>query len=268
MEIKKIKSKRWYYKLLFIIFLSVISYLIGNWMPIRYFIINVKDADIYSPDYLKIIIALVSAIVTFLAVIVALFKEDIRKLWEFSKIIVVIPDNDIVEKLNTDSDSSKIGEDVHLEAQKYQSRIEVNNNGNIPAIGAELYLEKLEYNSDGFANTQYIETLGMPLSWHGTDRYSIIIPPGGKKLIDIVELICPEKQSQPNGINTVIPQKLIIGNVENPTDFKKGKWKGTFGLYSQNAKPLRFQVIVEWSGKWEKRLAEMKKYLKIEIKNN
>ena len=61
---------------------------------------------------------------------------------------------------------------------------------------------------------------------------------------------------------------IRIGNVENPVEYDKGKWIGTFGLYSQNAKPLRFQVEVEWSGKWEKRLTEMKRFLKIEIKNN
>jgi hypothetical protein len=259
---------KWYFKIAIGIIIGIIAYLLGNWIPISYLKPNVTPTTLNSSEFLSIFIRSISALVTFLAVIVALFKEDIRKLWEFSQLKVSIPSNSIVEKLISQSSSAQSNEDMHLEANSYQSRIEINNSGTISAIATELYLEKLEYINDGYANTQYIETSGSPLNWNGTDKYNIIIPPGGKKLVDIVELIAPEKQSLPDGEKTIIPSKLIIGNVVNPKEYMKGKWTGTFGLYSQNAKPLRFQVVVEWSGRWEKRLTEMVNFLKIEIKED
>ena len=259
---------KWYNKIGIGLLIALIAYLIGNWIPIELLKPNIVKTDVESSHFLSIVISAIAALVTFLAVIVALFKEDIRKFWEFSSLTVSIPDNNIVEKLNAQSGSVQTGEDVHLEAQFYHSRIEIKNSGNISAIGAELYLEKLEFKNETYTNTQYIETSGSPLNWSGTEKFSIIIPPGGKKLVDIVDLIAPEKQSLPDGEKTIIPAKLKIGNVENPKEFNKGKWTGTFGLYSQNAKPYRFQVFVEWSGKWEKRLTEMKIFLKIDIKGN
>ena len=259
---------KWYYKLLIGLIVAMIAYIIGNWIPISYLRPDITKSQINSGEYLTIVIGLISAIVTFLAVIVALFKEDIRKKWEYSRLSVAIPDNSIIEKLVSQSEITQSSEDKHLEAQQYQSHIEINNIGNIPAIGAEIYLEKLEFTNEGYTNTQYIETSGSPLNWSGTEKYSVIIPPGGRKQVNIVELVGPEKQSLPDGEKTSIPTKLKIGNVDNPQDYTKGKWTGTFGLYSQNAKPLRFQVNVEWSGKWEKRLTEMTRFLKIEIKDN
>jgi hypothetical protein len=259
---------KWYYKIGIGLAIGLIAYLVGNWIPISYLRPKIVETDVDSSQYLSIVISSISAIVTFLAVIVALFKEDIRKFWEYSSLNVSIPENNIIEKLNTQSSSAQSSEEIHLEAQFYNSRIVINNSGNISAVGAELYLEKLEFKNEGYTTMQNIETSGSPLNWSGTDKISIIIPPGGKKPVDIVELVAPEKQSLPDGEDITIPSKLIIGNVKNLADFDKGKWTGTFGLYSQNAKPLRFQVVVEWSGRWEKRLTEMKKFLKIEIKDN
>lgn len=259
---------KWYTKIGIGLVIAIIAYIIGNWIPLDFLRPNIVETEANSSQFLSIAISSISAFVTFLAVIVALFKEDIRKYWEFSNLKVTIPSNNIVEKLNSQSGTAQSSEDIHLEAQLYHSRIEIINAGNLPAIGAEIYLEKLEFNNEGYTNTQFIETSGSPLNWNGTDKFSVIIPPGGRKLVDIVELIGPEKQSLPDGEKTTIPSKLIIGNVSNPQDYTKGKWTGTFGIYSQNAKPLRFQVVVEWSGKWEKRLAEMKRFLKIEIKNS
>lgn len=259
---------KWYTKIGIGLIIGINAYIIGNLIPLDFLKPNIVESDVDSSQFLSIAISSISAFVTFLAVIVALFKEDIRKFWEYSSLKVSIPSNNIVEKLNSQSATAQSSVDVYLEAQLYHSRIEINNSGNIPAIGAEIYLEKLEFKNEGYTNTQFLETSGSPLNWNGTDKFTVIIPPGGRKLVDIVELIAPEKQSLPDGVNTIIPSKLIIGNVTIPQEFNKGKWTGTFGLYSQNAKPLRFQVVVEWSGKWEKRLTEMKKFLKIEIKDN
>ena len=160
---------KWYWKIGIGLIIGIIAYLIGNWIPIKHLTPDIEIIKVNSSDYLKIIISSISAIVTFLAVIVALFKEDIRKFWEFSDLQVSVPDNSIVEKLNSQSSSSQKDQEVHLEAECYNTRIEIVNSGNISSISSEIYLEKLEFNTEGFTNPQQIETSGSPLNleWNG-----------------------------------------------------------------------------------------------------
>ena len=248
-----------------IILIGIIGYVVGQWIPISYLRPQITSVPLQTYQYYALIINIMAAIVTFLAVMVALFKEDIRKIWECSKIEIRTPIDNIIEKLDTSSQSDS--SDTHLEARAYESRIEINNTGNISAIGAEIYLEKLSFKGE-FANSQIIETTGTALPWSGTEKTNIIIPPEGKKLLRIVELYGPEKQSLPTGDKTEYPPPTLkIGDVANKVEYNKGTWIGTFVLYSQNAKPVSFDVEIEWNGKWEKRLSEMRKHLKIIIKS-
>ncbi len=258
---------KWYKKIGIGLGIALLAYLIGNWIPIELLKPNIVKADIKTADFYRIVLSSISAIVTFLAVFVALFKDDIRKYWNYSKIEIRNPSENIKERTSTSSDSQSDSSEKHIEAKKYESSIEIHNVGNISAIGAELYLEKLTFEGTGYTSIQNIETSGVPLYWSGSEKSTIIIPPEGRKLVKIVELNCPEKHSLPTGDKSTIPAKLQIGNIENNPEFKNGKWVGTFVLYSQNAKPLRFSVNIDWNGRWEKRLAEMKKYLKIDINN-
>jgi len=257
---------KWYFKLLIGIAIAITAYLIGNWVPISYLRPTVTPATINSGEYCNIIIGFVSAIVTFLAVIVALFKEDIRKIWNYSKLNIASPTENIKEIIPPISDSQTDTSETHLEAQRYESSIEIHNIGNIPSLGAELYLERLTFSGPGYTTAQVIETSSSPISWSGAEKSSIIIPPDGKKLVKIVELQGPVRQSQPSGELITKPPVLKIGNVESESNFNNGKWIGAFVIYSQNEKSSKFEVEIEWNGRWEKRLTEMKRYLKIESK--
>ena len=153
-------------------------------------------------------------------------------------------------------------------ANKYISRIEVKNQGNLPALSTEIYLDKLEFIPKDTSIAQIIESSSSALEWNGTDSLSIIIPPGGKKLINIVEITPPEKISTPDSEKTNKPPCLIIGNIKNSKERTKGKWIATFSLYAQNHKPVSFKVEIEWTGLWKNRLAEFNNQFKISKKAN
>ena len=257
---------KWQIKLLVGLVIGIIAYLVGNWVPIDYLRPTVTPSTVNSGEFCNIIIGFVSAIVTFLAVVVALFKEDIRKIWNYSKLDITNPAENIKEVIPPITDSQSDSSETHLEAQKYESCIEIHNIGNVPSIGAELYLERLTFSGPGYTTAQIIETSSVPISWSGSEKASIIIPPEGKKLVKIVELFGPVKQSLPTGEVITNPPVLRIGNAESDSNFNNGKWIGAFVIYSQNEKSVRFDVEIEWNGRWEKRLTEMKRYLKIERK--
>ncbi len=95
---------KWYLKVGIGISIAIIAYLIGNWIPIKYLNPTIDFTSIKSAEYYGLIISSISAFVTFLAVVIALFKDDIRKKWIFSKIELSIPEENFFEVLNSDTE--------------------------------------------------------------------------------------------------------------------------------------------------------------------
>lgn len=258
---------KWYYKIGLGLMIVILAYLIGNLIPIKYLSPTVDSTPIKTAEYYGIIISSLSAFVTFLAVIIALFKEDIRKIWEYSKIQVSIPKENFFEILNSSIGHTTDNSNQPLEAIKYNCKIEIYNSGSISAMGLEMQLESLVYTGSDYPTPQIIETLGQSINWNGLNETKINLPPEGKKALSILELSAPEQQSSPTGQNVLIPAKLVIANIDNNSDFKKGKWTAAFAIFSTNAKPVRFKIEIDWNGRWQMRATEMKNNLKIDLKN-
>ena len=250
-------------KIIILIVCVVIAYMIGNWFPIEKLKPQLTEEPIAKVEYYKLVVSIIAAFITFVAVLVALFKDDLREKWKFARVNFNTPANMTIE-VTTDSSNSDSAEII--QAIKYISRIEVHNTGNLPTMNAEIYLDDLQYIPKDSTIPQLIETTGTPLKWNGTESETIIIPPGGRKLIQIVEVIAPEKISLPDSEKINKPPQLIIGNISNLKDQLKGKWIATFTLYAQNHKSKSFKIEIEWNGLWKARLMEMNNYFKIEKK--
>jgi hypothetical protein len=239
-----------------------VGYLIGSFLPLQLFKPDFADETLNKGEYYRLITSIVSAFITFLALIVALFKDDLRVLWNCPKIQFLFPENITIEECESEvSNQTKI-------AKRYISRIEVQNNGNLPAFNAEIFLTKLEFKPKDNAITQNIETYNEALKWEEkSDLKSIIIPPGGKKMMNIVEIIAPEKISTPALTKENKPPILSIGTTKHSKEDAKGEWIATFTLYAQNHNPIDFTIEIKWSGKWESRLTEFKNQYKITQKS-
>ena len=248
-------------KIGFFIILLGIGYIAGNKIPIKIFKPNYTEVTLNKSEYFTIILSMLSTIITFCAILIALFKEDLRAMWKRPIVIFSTPDEMTVEDLKA-SLESEIQNDTPF-ANKYISRIEVKYNGNLPLLGAEIYLDKLEFTPKDSSIAQIIECSGSALKWNGTENQSIIIPPGGKKLIKIVEIYQPERFSTPESEKIDKPPLLKIGEIENTKEKANGRWTATFCCYAQNHKSTDLTVEIEWNGTWTKRLAEFKKFYKI-----
>lgn len=253
-----------HYKIIIVIVAVIIGYLIGNFLPIQIFRPTFTNETINKSEYYKLIISIISACITFTAVVVALFKDDFREYWKRPKVQFNSPSKITIEDLSA-SIESEINND-NIIANKYVSRVEVINVGNLPVLNAEIYLDKLEYTPKDTSIAQVIESSSSALEWNGTESLNIIIPPGGKKLINIAEITPPEKFSTPDSERTNKPPCLTIGNIKNVKERSKGKWTATFSLYAQNHRPVSFKVEIEWTGNWKNRLAEFNNQYKITIK--
>lgn len=250
-----------YIILIFVIIIGVLGYILGNYLPIKMLNPTLTSINFTLGEYYRLVVAIVSAFMTLLAVIVALFKDDFRELWKRPKIEFCEPTQMTIE--DTSSSENSETENDTIKAQRYLSRIEVYNRGNLPALNSEIYLEKLEFTPIDSTIAQAIESSSSALEWNGYESNSIAIPPGGKKLIEIVKITAPVKLTTPDSDDPKEPSKLIIGNITNKKEHAKGKWTATFTLYAQNIKPISFEIEIEWNGVWKNRLTEFNQIYKI-----
>jgi hypothetical protein len=252
-----------YFKFLVLIALIVLVYAIGNYFPIEILKPDYPETDVLNKsEYYRFIVSIISAFITFCAVLVALFKDDLREYWKRPRLILSEPSQITIEDLN---DYETESTNRALIANRYISRIEIKNSGNIPSINTELFLEKLEFKSKESTIIQQIECYGKPLQWNGSESTAMVLPVGAKKLIDIVNITVPEKISKPDSQIEKNPSKIIIGGIPNHKEKNKGTWYATFGLYSQNHSLVSFKVEIEWTGVWTSRLTEFKSQYQIKI---
>jgi hypothetical protein len=251
-------------KLLLILLPLLTGYLVGCFFPISILKPNYPETEVLNKaEYYRFIISIISAFITFCAVIVALFKDDLREFWKKPNIKVAMNERNTIEEFNDTSESGSSTDP--LIASKYISKIEIENIGNLASLNTEIILEKLEFKEKDTSIIQSVECSGKPINWNGIDTSSITLPVGAKKTISIVEITAPEKFSKPDSQTFKSPSKIIIGGVELSKEQTKGTWTAVFTIYAQNYKPTPFKVEMEWNGIWKTRLTEFNSYYKIKL---
>ena len=126
-------------------------------------------------------------------------------------------------------------------------------------------LEGLQFNGDKYQTTQELVSSSQVLKWHGSTA-PLLIPATGKAYVSILEILSPNSQAVTTAQATgpVAPPKIRIGEFDVPGEYASGVWTARFVIYSENAKPSRYDLSVRWNGRWEHRLSEMNKILKIQ----
>ncbi|CEN46481.1 exported hypothetical protein [Capnocytophaga canimorsus] len=253
-------------RILIVIGIAILSYSMGCFFPINALAPNYsEDEFLTKSEYYGLVISVISAVITFCAVIVALFKDDLREYWKKPKIKISMPDKNTIEEFNKDSESSS-SSNTALIASKYISKVEIENIGNLATLNTEIILESLRFCEKESSIWQEIECFGKPLEWNGMETTNVTLPVGAKKVLNIVSITAPEQISKPDSSTEKSPSRIIIGGVENNKEYKKGKWEAKFQIYAQNHKPTPFTIEMEWNGIWKTRLTEFNSQYKITLK--
>lgn len=239
----------------FILLLCIVCLILGH-ISGRFFVIGscqVLNQPITKGDYYANWINAFSACGTILAVVVALFLEEIRGLFKKVKFHISLESKEALEDVADFQGTKK--------AIRYHNSIHISNYGNINARNCELYLESASFSSNNVSTTLPVENA--PIKWN-KDNNSIYIPFQGTKILSIFEFLAPQKQSTPGGKAVEISAKLkILGLMDVET--KSGKWELTYCLNSINSKPMKFKYIIEWNGEWEERQKEMSDNLTMKL---
>jgi hypothetical protein len=247
----------------FLLFLVLLGYVFGQILPVRSMEITIKQTPLTTHEILSLSVSLISILITFVAVTVALFKEDIRQFWENVELKVTFYQNrPFLEFTRAREFSSSLTKTPI--AEKYETILVISNTGSLAAKNCKVYLDKLQIVKNGtnklhdvnFDNSQ-------ALKWKDkTD--AVLVPPNGKALINVLSVISPEAQSvgnleEENGHEN--SAKLIVGDYTIPDSRQEEHWIATFMIYPENARSLEYKLSVEWNHEWHTREPEMTEHL-------
>lgn len=240
-----------------------IAYLFGNYLPIEAIRPIITDKTLSKGEYNSFISSLISSIITFFTLLIALFKEDLRELWKRPILKFELPENHTIEDLDSSLDSESEIETII--AKRYLSSIQIINSGNLPALDCEMYLDSLEFTPNDSSIKQNIFCPSSSLEWNGTESKIVVIPSGGKKIIDIIMVTAPEKYSTPDSEKTNNKSQLHIGLIPFENYECKGIWNAKFILFAKNHKPVNLDIEVKWNGVWKGRLTDFDKLFQIKL---
>lgn len=236
------------------------GYLFSVIFPCQILVPNIDyEKSCSAGEYYYYFISTIQAIGTVGAVIVALFMDTIKSYFRKPKLEICLHHKDLQEDLNNSTDIDK-------KAKRYHHSIDIYNNGNINAENCEIHIENIQFTGLGMQQPVEIMQNEIILKWHGTvQSETTYIPAQGKKSFLLFEVFPPEELSIKGGRSQQKPPYIKIGDFQVPDEYAGGKWDVAFCLYSPNIRPLKFNVVIDWDGKWENRQMEMKNKIKTTI---
>lgn len=237
------------YFLLFLSLAFLLGYFVGCLWPIVSYIYSLSNDPVDKGQHLSNLIAIFLAFFTLLAVIVALFKDEI--IGNFKSVDLAIDLLcDTVEEYYNEAQGDK-----DPSVAKFYNQVIFKNNGNINALDCELHVEKILFkgNTDLHYNPVSIKKNKVLIS--GQDR-TYIPKDGGHREATLLEIMTSE---DPNGI-----RKTQLNIADNTVQAKAGKWIVEYCLNMSNASIKHCKFEIEWDGNWH----ENKSMMQVQIKKN
>lgn len=267
-------KQRYWIGALVILILVALGYIVGQFIPFAYLRPNIVENTISINDLYTRGISIFGAFATIFATLIALFKEDIRKLIEYASLEMDFKNTSEILSENTEAEQSddSAEENTNLTATKYEVIAVVCNKGNLPAKSCQIYLEQLNYKNDASLSTIDIQPAKEPLLWIGKSESTALIPSTAKVYVPILEILSPNYYGtieQPDFEPKPTDRKPRIKIAGMDIDYQNlsTTYECTFKIYSENAKPVEFIITITWNGKWAQRLTEMKKFITIKKSN-
>ena len=218
-----------------------------------------------------------SAIGTVLAVIVALFKEEIVRIYKRAELLIETADKlQFFEELENTT-SVETNRSVPQVASKYALRVPVKNIGKIAARSCEIELEAVEIKENGSPNFVPYKLKESCLLWNDINsNANVTIKSTGTKHFTLFEIVNPASNLQDgdslsnenNGVKQSInvPPTINIGNIAIIPKSTNSIYLILFCINCENSKCVRLQLEIDLNHKWEPRYTEMEKNIKLSIK--
>lgn len=249
----------------------IVGYILGQIVPIEYLHPKVVNKEINANDYYTRLISLVGAAATVFATFVALFKEDIKRLYENAKLKVNFKNENIISEI-IDSETQGSPSSSSLVAKSFEVQLAICNVGKLAARGCQIYLEKFSFTPHGSPGSNEFQPTGKPLQWLSKNESAIVVPSKARAYVTIIEILSPQSAivASNDGNGQSVPQIRIAG-IDLPPLALHGVYNCSIMVYSENTSPVEFVVEMHWNGQWHQRLTEMKQSITFTpkaLKNN
>lgn len=235
------------YFLLILLGTVVVGYIIGSLWPLGSIMYPLSEDPVDRGQNLENIISIFAAFFTLMAVIVALFKDEI--VGNFKNVDITIEPlcYSVEEYLNETQ-----GEGDPTVA-KFYNQIVFKNNGNVNALDCELLVEKVSFRKKSDVHSHPVNISKKKVLLGGLDR-TYIPKNGGHREANLVEIMTSE---DPDGNKK---NQLLIA--DNPVASKAGIWTVEYCLNMSNGSIKHCQFEIEWDGVWH----DHKNNMQIQIK--
>ena len=190
--------------------------------------------------------------VTFLAVIVAIFNNEIRNIIYYKSCKVTLEKDGFIENLGKTEDSN------NPVAQSYDCIVNFHNNGSRELTNVQLQIKSIDHlklHSKKYHSLHVVQN--QILYWWTSDKKKIDIPVKDTKKLCLARINPASSSETPDG-NKKSPLCIsIMGHNLTDSYNKEGSWKITYALYSDNILLKSFILTIFWNGGWRNRLTEM-----------
>ena len=208
------------------------------------------------------ITAPIGVLFTAVAVIVAIWGNEIRGYFNKEKCDVEIEHGGFVE------DVRGIEDDENMSARQYNCNIIVKNIGPREIESCTVFITKIVYKEEEKSKGKNIGLSNrMPLYWYEPNNKSITILKGKHRIIPVLRVYPDSNAQTPDQQNTkTIPRRLsVMGfNIENKFS-KKGIWEISYLICNSHEALKEFKLVAQWNGGWHRREKEMNECLTVHI---
>lgn len=206
------------------------------------------------------IASIITAFGTVGAVVVALFKERLVRLFSHPTLALSMKDD---KCFSEDVDS----EQQNPSSSQYLGILSVSNTGNVVATGCEVYIEKVQYAKTREKRLKDITDAESKrkLTWEAA---KVDIPVRIPKQILLFKIDRPNSYGTPTAqVNNQTPQCHLFLNGMKLRDnmSEKGVWEITYYINNLETGHSRFRLTIDWNGEWKTRKTEMADVLKVKF---
>lgn len=250
------KFKRW---IIFGISISLILVIGGPIFLVWYKTPISKDVSYGVPELLYFSTQILMSFFTLLAVIVAIFGQDISNLFHGERCSISLESNNFVENLGESRDAIK------PEAQSYSCNVRVVNIGSVEISECQLIPQKVEYKETEGSKYRTISSQFIPLYWHNEEQRSYNLLTGASYVFPLSRIVPMNFLQTPDSNITPKPKLIILGCKLGDRYDKKGIWRIEYLLRSRKKRLLVFNLTIRWNGEWYGRISEMKEVANINM---
>lgn len=235
-----------------IIISIVVSYSIGMLFPIKNIVPILKKTETSLSPYELYSLAVngMLALITFLAMLVALLKEEIVYLWRKPKLAIAQNENSslLSEHIQDDSNTAQ------RVADRYNVIITIENKNKVDAKNIKIQISNaifINHNTKNKSKIPFKNKIIKVGDNQNLSMYSMLD-------LNIASLKNVQIQKEKCMTDKAIPRvSLFIGENELPDEYCNGEIKIYIVITCEGGYALKKCLSIRWDGKWENRLSDI-----------